>query len=222
MDLVVYSQTCRTRAPDLLLEIDECLRRNLHHPGISSIVLFHESDAPPVPEGTVPVEVVRSVSQITYAGWFRWVQRQGSGIALLLNAGIYLDGVLEYLAASLNTPEAIPALSRHNRGNAGFHLKDFTHWRQYVWCVHAGIELPESPLYASSLPLCDSKICLIQGMIISVRLQCTTVETLRLRRRTMNRNAKEYQTIRPKNAKPGALGRHNVHPGKTLPRIHKL
>ena len=95
MDLVVYSQYYRTRTPDRQLEIDECLRRNLNHPGISRMVLFCESDAPPVPEGTVPVEVVNSDERITYAEWFRWVQRQGSGIGPLLNADIYLDEGLE-------------------------------------------------------------------------------------------------------------------------------
>lgn len=91
MDLVVYSQYYRTCAPERQLEIDECLRRNLNHPGISRMVLFCESDAPPLPEGTVPVEVVRSDERSNYAEWFRWVQRQGSGIGLLLNAGIRGD-----------------------------------------------------------------------------------------------------------------------------------
>ena len=50
MELVVYSQYYRTRTPERQVEIDECLRRNLNHPGISRIVLFCESDAPPVPE----------------------------------------------------------------------------------------------------------------------------------------------------------------------------
>ena len=46
MDLVVYSQYYRTRTPDRQLEIDECLRRNLNHPGISRMVLFCESKWP--------------------------------------------------------------------------------------------------------------------------------------------------------------------------------
>ena len=91
MDLVVYSQCYRTRTPERQLEIDECLRCNLHHPGITRMVLFCESDAPAVPQGTVPVEVVNSDERITNAEWFRWVQRQGSSIGLLLNANIYLD-----------------------------------------------------------------------------------------------------------------------------------
>jgi hypothetical protein len=85
MDLVVYSQYYRTRTPERQLEIDECLRRK------SRMVLFCESDAPPVPQGTVPVEVVRINERITYAEWFHWVKRQGSGIGLLLNADIDHD-----------------------------------------------------------------------------------------------------------------------------------
>ena len=145
MDLVAYSQYYRTSSPERQLEIDECLRRNLNHPGISRMVLFCESDAPPVPEGTVPVEVVNSDERITYAEWFRWVQRQGSGIGLLLNAYIYLDEGLEHLAASFNTPEAFLALTRYNPGHAGFHLNDYPHWTQDVWGVRADTELPSHP-----------------------------------------------------------------------------
>lgn len=91
MDLVVYSQTYRTRTPERQLELDECLRRNLNHPGISCVVLFCESDAPPLSQGNVPVEVVPSNERITDAEWFRWVKRQDSGIGLLLNATNPLD-----------------------------------------------------------------------------------------------------------------------------------
>ena len=91
MEFDVYSQYYRTRTPEWQLKIDECLLRNLNHPSISRMVLFCESDAPPVPEGTVPVEVVTSDERITYAEWFRWVKLQGSGIGLLLNADINLD-----------------------------------------------------------------------------------------------------------------------------------
>jgi hypothetical protein len=165
MDLVVYSQYYRTRTADRQLEIDECLRRNLNHPGISRMVLFCESDAPPVPEGTVPVEVVRSDERITYAEWFRWVKRQRSGIGLLLNADIYLDEGLEHLAATFDSPESFLALTRYNPGHAGFHLNDYPHWTQDVWGVRADAELPESLLYASSFPLgfpgCDNRIAYV-------------------------------------------------------------
>lgn len=153
MDLVVYSQYYRTRTPDRQLEIDECLRCNLNHPGLSRMVLFCESDAPPVPQCTVPVEVVSSDERITYAEWFRWVQRQGSGMGLLLNADIYLDEGLEHLTSSFNAPDAFLALTRYNPGKAGFHLNDYPHWTQDVWGVRADAELPECLLYASSFPL---------------------------------------------------------------------
>ena len=142
MDLVVYSQYYRTRTADRQLEIDECLRRNLNHRGISRMVLFCESDAPPVREGTVPVEVVNNDERITYAEWFRWVQRQSSGIGLLLNAGMYLDEGLEHLEASFNRPDAFLALTRTNPDHAGFHLNDYPHWTQDVWGVRADTGLP--------------------------------------------------------------------------------
>jgi hypothetical protein len=153
MDLVVYSQYYRCKTADRQLEIDECLRRNLNHPGIRKLVLFKESDAPPLPEATVELEVVESNTRITYAEWFRWVKRQGSGIGLLLNAVIYLDEGLEHLAATFDTPETFLALTRYNPGHAGFHLNDYPHWTQDVWGVRADAELPESLLYASSFPL---------------------------------------------------------------------
>lgn len=189
MDLVAYSQYYRTRSPERQLEIDECLRRNLNHPGISRMVLFCESDAPPVPKGTVPVEVVNSDERITYAEWFRWVQRQGSGIGLLLNADMYLDEGLEHLEASFNRPDAFLALTRYNPGHAGFHLNDYPHWTQDVWGVRADAELPESLLYASSFPLgfpgCDNRIAYVMWSHgFRVRNPCYYVRSVHLQAST--------------------------------------
>jgi hypothetical protein len=128
MQLVVYTQTYRCETADRQREIDECLRHNLNHPGIRKLVLFKESDAPPLPQATVELEVVESNERITYAEWFRWVQCQGIG--LLLNADIYLNEGLENLAATFDTPETFLALTRYNPGHAGFHLNDYPHRTQ--------------------------------------------------------------------------------------------
>jgi hypothetical protein len=125
MQIVAYTQTYRCKNADRQQEIDECLRRNLNHPGISKLALFNESDAPPLPEATVELEVVEGNTRISYVEWFRWVKRQGRGIALLLNADIYLDEGLEDLAATFDTPESFLALTRYNPGHAGFHLNDY-------------------------------------------------------------------------------------------------
>ena len=146
MDLTIYTKYYRCKSADRQKEIDECLRRNLNHPGIRKVVLFKESDAPPLPQATVELEVVESNTRITYAEWFRWVKRQGRGIGLLLNADIYLDEGLDHLAATFDTPEAFLALTRYNPGHAGFHLNDYPHWTQDVWGVRADAELPESLL----------------------------------------------------------------------------
>lgn len=77
MDLFVYSQTYHT--PERQLEIDECLRLNLNHPDISPMVLFYEKDGPPpLPQGTVTVEVevVESNERIPYAEWWRRASKQ--------------------------------------------------------------------------------------------------------------------------------------------------
>jgi hypothetical protein len=162
MNLVVYAQYYRCKTADRQLEIDECLRRNLNHPGISKVVLFKESDAPPLPQASVPLEVVESNERITYAEWFRWVKRQGTGIALLINADMYLDEGLAHLGASFDSPETFLALTRYNSCSTGFHLNDYPHWTQDVWGVRADAELPESLLFASSFPLgfpgCDNRI----------------------------------------------------------------
>ena len=189
MDLVVYSQYYRTSSPERQLEIDECLRRNLNHPGISRMVLFCESDAPRVPEGTVPVEVVTSDERITYAEWFRWVKRQGSGIGLLLNADIYLDEGLEQLGRTFDRPDVFLALTRYNPGKAGFHLNDYPHWTQDVWGVQADAELPESLMYASSFPLgfpgCDNRISyVLWSHGFHVRNPCYHVRSVHLQAST--------------------------------------
>jgi hypothetical protein len=128
MDLTVYTQYYRCKTPDRQLEIDECLRRNLNHPGISKVVLFKESNAPPLPHASVPLEVVESNERITYAEWFRWVKHQASGIGLLLNADIYLDEGLEQLGRTFDRPDVFLALTRYIPGKAGFHLNDYPHW----------------------------------------------------------------------------------------------
>jgi hypothetical protein len=189
MEIVVYSQYYRTRTPDRQLEIDECLRRNLNHPGISRVVLFCESDAPPVPQGTVPVEVVVSDERITYAEWFRWVRRQGTGIGLLLNADIYLDEGLEHLATTFDRADTFLALTRYNPGHAGFHLNDYPHWTQDVWGVRGDAELPESLLYASSFPLgfpgCDNRIAYVMWSHgFRVRNPCYHVRSVHLQAST--------------------------------------
>jgi hypothetical protein len=99
MEIVVKGLYYRTRTPERQLEIEECLRRDLNHPGISRVVLLCESDASPVPKGTVPVEVESSDERITYAEWFRWVKRQVSVISL--------------------------PLTRFNQGRADFDLNDY-------------------------------------------------------------------------------------------------
>jgi hypothetical protein len=189
MELVVHAQYYRCKTADRQLEIDECLRRNLNHPGIRKLVLFKESDAPPLPEATVELEVVESNTRITYAEWFRWVQRQGSGIALLLNADIYLDEGLEHLAATFDSPDAFLALTRYNPGHAGFHLNDYPHWTQAVWGVRADAELPESLLYASSFPLgypgCDNRIAYVMWSHgFRVRNPCYHVRSVHLQAST--------------------------------------
>jgi hypothetical protein len=141
MKIAVYTQYYRTRTADRQLEIDECLRRNLNHPEISKVVLFKEADAPPLPQASVPLEVVESDERITYAEWFRWAKRQGSGIGLLLNADLYLDEGLERLTANFDSAATFLALTRYNPGHAGFHLNDYPYWTQDVWGARADADL---------------------------------------------------------------------------------
>jgi hypothetical protein len=152
MVLTVYTHDYRCKTPDQQLEIDDCLRRNLHHPGISKVVLFKESDAPPLPEATVPLEMVESDARITNAECFRWVKRQGTGIGLLLNADIYLDEGQMQLTATFDSPENFLAHTRYNPGHASVYLNDYTHWSQDVWGALANAEQPGSLLYTSGFP----------------------------------------------------------------------
>jgi GDP-L-fucose synthase len=189
MNLTVYTQYYRCKTADRQLEIDECLRRNLNHPGISKVMLFKQSNAPPLPQASVPLEVVESDERITYAEWFRWVQRQGSGIGLLLNADIVLDEGLKHLAATFNAPDSLLALTRYNPGHAGFHLNDYPHWTQDVWGVRTDAELPESLLYASSLPLgfpgCENRIATVMWSHgFRVRNPCYNVRCVHLQAST--------------------------------------
>lgn len=148
MDLAVYSQYYRTDTLERQLKIDQNLRRNLNHPFISGMMLFCQSNPPPVLQGTVTVEMVATDERITYAEWFRWLKRQDPGVCLLLNADNYLNTGMVCLKSSFNTPEAFVALTRTNSGHAGFHLNDDPHWTQDVLGLRAEAEPLESRLDA--------------------------------------------------------------------------
>jgi hypothetical protein len=85
MKLVADTQTYRGKSADRQLEIDECLRRNLNHPGISKVGQFKEAYASPLPQPSVLLQAVESDDRITDAEWLHCVKYQGSGIGLLLN-----------------------------------------------------------------------------------------------------------------------------------------
>lgn len=189
MDIVIYTQYYRTNNADRQRELDECLRRNTNHPGISRVMLFVESDAPPLPKATVPVEVIESDERMTYAEWFRWVRRQEHGIALLLNSDIYIDEGLEHLTATFDRPDIFMALTRYNPAARGLHLNDFPHWTQDVWGIRADSDLPESLIYASAFPLgfpgCDNRIAyVLWSHGFRVRNPCYHVRTIHLQAST--------------------------------------
>jgi|LakMenEpi03Aug12_release.lakeMendotaPanAssembly.Ray.scaffolds.fasta_scaffold391541_1 hypothetical protein len=114
MELVVYTQDYRCKSADRQLEIDECLQRNLNYHRISKVMLFKEVDAPPLPQSSVPLEVVESHKRITYPEWFCWLKRQGSNIGLLLNASIDLDEGQEQSSFIFNYLEPNNVTSLHS------------------------------------------------------------------------------------------------------------
>lgn len=114
MDLTVYTQFYRCTTAVRQSKIDQCVRRNLTHPGNRKLVVFKESDAPQLPEASVELMLVESNTRKTYAEWFRWVQRLGRILGLLLNADIYLDKGLKHLAATWDTEESFLALTSYN------------------------------------------------------------------------------------------------------------
>lgn len=189
MDLAVYTRYFRCKTANRQCEIDEYLRRNLNRPGIRKLVLFKESDAQPLPEASMDLEVVEKNTRITNSDWLRWVQRKDSGVSLLLNADIYLDVNLEHLAATFDSPESFLALSRHNPGHTGFHLNDYPHWAQDVRGRGVETELPASLHYASGFPLgfpgCDNRGAYGSN---SVHLQPSTARVRQNQRPALSRS----------------------------------
>ena len=109
MGLTPYTQYYRCKTADRQREIDEYLRRNVNQPGILKLVMFKESNAPPLPEARVGLEVVESNTRMTYAEWFRWGQLQDSCIRIITNVSIALDEGLQHLAALLIGSQMRPA-----------------------------------------------------------------------------------------------------------------
>jgi hypothetical protein len=164
MRLVVTSQYYRARDPHRQREIDACLAQNLHHPGISKLVLFLDADAPPPPTGPVACETVLLPRRLTYADWLARVGEEPDTIALLLNADIHLAEGLEHLPAVFDRPDTFLALTRYNPGpgDTESSLNDYPHWTQDCWGVRADAPIPASLLHASAFPLgfpgCDNRI----------------------------------------------------------------
>jgi hypothetical protein len=164
MGIVLYSQYYRARDPQRQREIDTCLERNRHHPGIHQLVLFLEAGAPSPPAGPVPCQTVPLETRLTYADWLRWVGREPDTIALLANADIHLAEGLPHLPAIFNSPETFLALSRYNPGPDGgpLRLNDFPHWTQDCWGVRADAPISAGLLHACAFPLgfpgCDNRI----------------------------------------------------------------
>lgn len=153
MNIVVYIQYYWAKSADRQKELDECLRRNLNHSGINRVMLFLESDSPPLPTASVPVEAINSNERMTYAEWVHCGSRQGPGIRLVANAYVCIDEELEHLGPSFDRLDPFLALMHYILVKVGLRLNGFSHCMQNVEDVSVNPEHPESLIYANSFPL---------------------------------------------------------------------
>lgn len=150
---IVYTQLYRAQSADRQKELYECMRRNLNHTGLNRVMLFLESDSPPLPTATVLVEVININERMTYAEWIRHVSRQGEGIGLVANAYIYMDEGLEHLGRCFDRLDVFLAVMHYNHVKVGLRLNGFTQCMKNVEVVSFNPEHPESLIYANSFPL---------------------------------------------------------------------
>jgi hypothetical protein len=167
MRKILYTQYYRCKQPERQVEIDRCLQINLNHPGLHKVVVLREADAPPIPKGSVPSEIIDFNDRLTYSSWMSLAKQENDAIALLVNSDIYLSEGAEYLDAVFNTPNAFMAMSRYNPipGTEKFGLNSFPHWTQDVWGIRTDANISKSLLYASTfalgIPGCDNRIAYV-------------------------------------------------------------
>jgi hypothetical protein len=167
MRKILYTQYYRCKQPERQAEIDRCLQINLNHPGLHKVVVLREADAPPIPQGSVPSEIIDFNDRLTYSSWMSLAKQEKDAIALLMNSGIYLSEGAEYLNAVFNTPNSFMAMSCYNPipGTKRFGLNSFPHWTQDVWGIRTDANISRSLLYASTfalgIPKCDNRIAYV-------------------------------------------------------------
>jgi hypothetical protein len=146
---------------DRQLVIDACLHRNLKQLSISKVVLFKEGDAPPLPQASVPLEVVESNERTNYAEWFLWVKQQCKGIGLLLSADINLDTGHEFNLWSPSKQQLDEVLVHQQAIEQGLHQSSHGEGEVPQWFLDLGllsISDNDDPSYGESRELEDSSV----------------------------------------------------------------
>ena len=167
MRKILYTQYYRCKQPERQVEIDRCLQINLNHPGLDKVVVLREADAPPIPQGSAPCEIIDFNDRLTYSSWMSLAKNENDAIALLVNSDIYLSEGLDYLDAVFNTPNAFMAMSRYNPipGTKRFGLNTYPHWTQDTWGIRTDAKISKSLYYASTfalgIPGCDNRIAYV-------------------------------------------------------------
>jgi len=189
--LTVFAQYYVPKNPARAAEINECFKRNIENPLITTLKIFFEveADMALIPNHQKIVKCFYP-HRMTYGYWLRETDKLPVGtLSMLINSDMYLTDSISHLI--LHTQQILDhkkfvAISRYNPENGQPVLNKDPHWTQDVWALVKAKESMPPALYQEAAfelgqPACDNKIAYVMHSYgYNLTNPCFKVQTVHL------------------------------------------
>ena len=189
--LTVFVQYYVPKNPARAAELNECFKKNIENPLITTLVIFFEveADMALIPDHQKIVKRFYP-QRMTYGYWLRETDKLPVGeLSFLINSDMYLTESVSHLITNRQAildDKKFVAISRYNPENGQLVLNKDPHWTQDVWGVAKGKESFPPALYQEAAfelgqPACDNKIAYVMFSYgFNVTNPCYKVTTVHL------------------------------------------
>ena len=224
--LTVFVQYYVPKNPARAAELNECFKKNIENPLITTLVIFFEveADMALIPDHQKIVKRFYP-QRMTYGYWLRETDKLPVGeLSFLINSDMYLTESVSHLITNRQAildDKKFVAISRYNPENGQLVLNKDPHWTQDVWGVAKGKESFPPALYQEAAfelgqPACDNKIAYVMFSYgFNVTNPCYKVTTVHLQ---ADDNTRSYD---PKVSKLIGLQAY-IYPGWAFRKSLKL